>query len=140
MAIVAMMVALVCVVMLVAASVIQIVKAGEVALYEPPRTWGACALPAIVGEGVTLARFYNMPGEGVGERIGYEAVRDAGPTLKMQAVNATAPGFHKAVVVQPPLPEVTLMAGVVCWETGVEIPDPRPATIPPGFRYVEQRR
>lgn len=140
MAIVAMMVAVAVVVMLAAASVIQIIKAGDVAAYEPPRTWGVVALPAIVGEGVTLARFYNMPGEGVGERIGYEAVRDAGPTLKMQAVNATAPGFHKAIAPAPPLPEVMLMAGVVCWETGVEIPDPRPATIPPGYRYVEQRR
>lgn len=138
MAIVAMMVALVCVVMLAAASITQIIKAGEVAAYEPPRTWGVVALPAIVGEGHTLARFYNMPGEG--ERGGYEAIRDMGPTLKMEAVNVTSPGFHKAVVVQPPLPDVSLMAGVLCWESGVEIPDPRPAVVPPGYRYVEQRR
>lgn len=140
MAIVAMMVALVCVLMLAAASVAQIIKSGEVAAYEPPKTWGVVALPAIVGEGVTLARFYNLPGEG--ERIAYEAIRDMGETLKMEAIkpSTTALGFHKAVVVQPPLPEVSLMAGVLCWESGVEIPDPRPATIPPGYRYVEQRR
>lgn len=140
MAIVAMFVAVMCVGMMIVVVAHQIMKSGEVAVYEPPKTWGVVALPAIVGEGVTLARFYNMPGEG--ERGGYEAVRDQGPTLKMEAIKSstTALGFHKAVVAEPPLPEVTLVAGVQCWETGVEIPDPRPATIPPGFRYVEQRR